>query len=454
MEGVDPDTLLEWLQTGVGDERDIQLMALEQLCMLLLMSDNIDQCFESCPPRTFLPALCKIFLDETATENVLEVTARAITYYLDVSNECTRRITQVDGAVKAICNRLAVAEMSNRTSKDLAEQCVKLLEHVCQRETSAVYDAGGLQCMLALIRQHGQYVHKDTVHSAMSVITRLCSKMEPNDSTVPECSASLGALLEHDDPKVSECALRCFAALTDRFIRKFMDPVEMVRHGNLVDHLLNSLVPAHMTSVASTASLSHMRSANSVGSSDSVISSLGYGLNRSASFTSVVISLLSNLCRGSSTVTEQVVSSPVLFYALKTVLMSKDERCIMDALRLCDLLMVLLCEGRSALPKSIGSTAASRNETGPNLFDRSHRHLIDAIRQRDTDALIDAVESGQVDANFTDDVGQTLLNWSSAFGTVEMVTYLCDKGADVNKGQRSSSLHYAACFGRSDVSYF
>ncbi|KAK6110532.1 HECT-domain (ubiquitin-transferase) family protein [Brugia pahangi] len=448
MEGVDPDTLLEWLQTGVGDERDIQLMALEQLCMLLLMSDNIDQCFESCPPRTFLPALCKIFLDETATENVLEVTARAITYYLDVSNECTRRITQVDGAVKAICNRLAVAEMSDRTSKDLAEQCVKLLEHVCQKETSAVYDAGGLQCMLTLVRQHGQYVHKDTIHSAMSVITKLCSKMEPSDSTLPECSASLGALLEHDDPKVSECALRCFGALTDRFIRKFMDPVEMVQHGNLVEHLLNSLLPVHLTSVACTATLSHMRNTNSVGSSDSMAS---FGLNRSASFVSVVISLLSNLCRGSSIVTEQVVSSPVLLCALKTVLMGKDERCIMDALRFCDLLMILLCEGRSALPKSMGSTIANRTETGPNSFDRSHRHLIDAIRQRDTDALIDAIESGQIDANFTDDVGQTLLNWSSAFGTAEMVTYLCDKGADVNKGQRSSSLHYAACFGRSDI---
>lgn len=29
-----------------------------------------------------------------------------------------------------------------------------------------------------------------------------------------------------------------------------------------------------------------------------------------------------------------------------------------------------------------------------------------------------------------------------------MVEFLCDRGADVNKGQRSSSLHYAACFGR------
>lgn len=53
--------------------------------------------------------------------------------------------------------------------------------------------------------------------------------------------------------------------------------------------------------------------------------------------------------------------------------------------------------------------------------------------------------------NCMDDVGQTLLNWASAFGTLEMVEYLCDKEADVNKGQRSSSLHYAACFGRPSI---
>ena len=50
-----------------------------------------------------------------------------------------------------------------------------------------------------------------------------------------------------------------------------------------------------------------------------------------------------------------------------------------------------------------------------------------------------------------DDVGQTLLNWASAFGTQEMVEFLCDRGADVNRGLRSSSLHYAACFGRPNI---
>ena len=42
------------------------------------------------------------------------MTARAITYYLDVSAECTRRIVAVEGAVKAICTRLEVVDLTNR----------------------------------------------------------------------------------------------------------------------------------------------------------------------------------------------------------------------------------------------------------------------------------------------------------------------------------------------------
>ena len=82
--------------------------------------------FFSCPPRTFLPALCRIFLDEHAPDSVLEVTARAITYYLDVSAECTRRVVAMEGAIKAICSRLSGAALGSRASRDLAEQCIKV----------------------------------------------------------------------------------------------------------------------------------------------------------------------------------------------------------------------------------------------------------------------------------------------------------------------------------------
>lgn len=114
--------------------------------------------FFSCPPRNFLPALCRIFLDECAPDSVLEVTARAITYYLDVSAECTRRIVAMEGAVRAICSRLAVAETASRTSRDLAEQCVKVLELICTREAGAVFDAGGLHCILSFIKDNGNLI--------------------------------------------------------------------------------------------------------------------------------------------------------------------------------------------------------------------------------------------------------------------------------------------------------
>lgn len=73
-----------------------------------------------------------------------------------------------------------------------------------------------------------------------------------------------------------------------------------------------------------------------------------------------------------------------------------DERCVLDTMRLVDLLLVLLFEGRKALPKS---TAGSTSRI-PGLRrldssgERSHRQLIDCIRSKDTDALIDAIDTG------------------------------------------------------------
>lgn len=50
------------------------------------------------------------------------------------------------------------------------------MELICTREAGAVFEAGGLQCVLTFIRDAGPLVHKDTLHSAMVVVSRLCSK--------------------------------------------------------------------------------------------------------------------------------------------------------------------------------------------------------------------------------------------------------------------------------------
>lgn len=125
------------------------------------------------------------------------------------------------------------------------------------------------------------------MHSAMSVITRLCSKVEPEDANLDKCCCDLGALLSHEDPKISECALRCFAALADRFVRKSLDPITIAGSSNLVEHLLDSLI-------------STKSSTNKANEEKSIT-------NRTPAFISIVLLLLSNLCRGSAAVTDQVI---------------------------------------------------------------------------------------------------------------------------------------------------
>lgn len=78
------------------------------------------------------------------------------------------------------------------------------MELICTRESGSVFEAGGLNCVLTFIREHGSQVHKDTLHSAMSVVSRLCGKMEPTQDTALEgCVESLSTLLKHEDPFVS-----------------------------------------------------------------------------------------------------------------------------------------------------------------------------------------------------------------------------------------------------------
>lgn len=92
----------------------------------------------------------------------------------------------------------------------------QVLELICSREAGSVFEAGGLACVLSFIRDHAARVHKDTLHSAMTVVSRLCTKMEPADPTLPACVQALSTLLRHEDTHVADGALRCFASLSDR----------------------------------------------------------------------------------------------------------------------------------------------------------------------------------------------------------------------------------------------
>lgn len=102
---------------------------------------------------------------------------------------------------------------------------VQVLELICTRESGAVFEAGGLNCVLSFIRDSGHLVHKDTLHSAMAVVSRLCSKMEPQDSSLETCVESLSSLLKHEDHQVNEgeaplFSFSCLFLRTDHFVSR------------------------------------------------------------------------------------------------------------------------------------------------------------------------------------------------------------------------------------------
>ena len=117
--------------------------------------------------------------------------------------------------------------------------------------------------------------------------------------------------------------------------------------------------------------------------------------SKSAATISTVVSLLSTLCRGSTSITHDLLRSD-LPDSIESAL-GGDERSILDTMRLVDLILVLLFEGRDALPKS-GVSSIGGRIPGLRRLDsageRSHRQLIDCIRNKDTDALIEAIDAG------------------------------------------------------------
>jgi len=88
------------------------------------------------------------------------------------------------------------------------------LELICTREAGAVFEAGGLNCVLSFIRDNGCQVHKDTLHSAMAVVSRLCTKMEPQDPSLPTCVEALSTLLKHEDSHVSKVSFNYVIIIT------------------------------------------------------------------------------------------------------------------------------------------------------------------------------------------------------------------------------------------------
>jgi len=68
-----------------------------------------------------------------------------------------------------------------------------------------LFEAGALAVVLTFMTDHGEKLHKDIMQSCMSIVTRLCGRLEPGNASLDTCITALSKLLEHDDLMVYEC---------------------------------------------------------------------------------------------------------------------------------------------------------------------------------------------------------------------------------------------------------
>ncbi|CAK9301924.1 unnamed protein product [Gordionus sp. m RMFG-2023] len=474
MSDPDPDTLLEWLNSGNGEERDMQLIALEQLCMMLLMSDNIDQCFELCPPRNFIPPLCNIFLDETSPDNILEVAARALTYFLDVSAECTRRIVSTEGFIKAICLKLISIEKNNKTSIDLSEQCVKVLELLCTRESASVYKLGGLHSITLFIKDMGDIIHKDTLNSAMIVLSKLYGKLEFKDPLLSSYITSLSNLMTYPDIEVQEKALKCLVSISDRFTKQGSD-LKSIIHKSIIKELIlqlnRRLIIVLKDQHSNNPQSFTFSNQDSDGVEEFLLYTHGQHLNDNENVTqnnidlefennhdenhessfnqnnnvnnnnsvknnvlviTTLLNLIANLCVSSHDITQDFLDLNLLLLIRKSFKL--DEKIAFEALRIVHIFITIVFEGRKAVQKflnavtnSYASNLGLNNKTNTtlnllalkkscsSLLKPSHHQIIEYIyNNRDNEYLFELLGRGKMDNTMFDELHQNVLTYASA----------------------------------------
>ncbi|CAL8107730.1 unnamed protein product [Calicophoron daubneyi] len=524
----DPSVVLEWLEAKNGDFRDLQLTALEQLCNEVLFSDNVDVFCERYPPRCFIPALCRIFLDEEAPATVLEANARALSYYLDMHLEWCNYMIQSQDVLRAIAAHLGRIDMNSNKSNEFGQQLLKMLKIICSHDATSLYCAGGLTPVLNFVRDNANLLHNDVLQAGMELIRRLFSKAGPSDPNLNTWILALSSLLDCKEPGVADQTLRAFASLVARFAQLGSDPSPLA-NPHIIDCLLHRLRVAGGVESSSQSSES-----GPGGASDSFAApgismdmtgitdvqgtrdSSAAGAESNPAVVHAVTNILITLCCSSTALTHSLLTGDGQFANTLAMVIQRgdDEAVVLSVLRLINILLVLLYQSpetgklatevkaepkfklregsfsspstpipmssaqlagpsdslrecatpvpsaadsttetegvASATPDASAPDTSSQNAVAGRDREALHRRVIEAIKTRDTKFLKTSLESGRVDVNYVDKLGQSLLNWAASFGTPAIVELLCSHGANVDQGV-CSSLAYAATFGRVDI---
>lgn len=120
---MDAVSILEGLRFEEGAEGfELQRQCLEILCSEIIMSENIDSIVARFPPEATLALLVDLFHSELLPVDVRELTARALTYFLDVDPSIVARFAGFEWGISSLCDVLISAVVSIPESRAVAEQ--------------------------------------------------------------------------------------------------------------------------------------------------------------------------------------------------------------------------------------------------------------------------------------------------------------------------------------------
>ncbi|TPP63686.1 E3 ubiquitin-protein ligase HECTD1 [Fasciola gigantica] len=132
--------ILNLLQSRPETSRDLQLTALEQLCLFILQMDTSEALKKEYPPSAFIPALVKLFVDFDSPAAVLESASRVLTYYTQILPlETASCLFEIEGSICAICLHLESSDLVVPVESDLAQQIIKIIKK-CRYTFSSTND--------------------------------------------------------------------------------------------------------------------------------------------------------------------------------------------------------------------------------------------------------------------------------------------------------------------------
>ena len=200
--------LQQYIQGIQSPDPDVKLTTLNELCSLLVMSNE-----DTLPGfhfRALYPPLRDCLADENEANAEIALTAcRALTYLMEALPRAALQVAEA--------TPIFLSKLRSITSIDIAEQSLTALEMISKRNAKQILVSDGIGACLEYI----DFFSITSQHKALNIVANCCSHISTaNDfKSIHDHLENLSNRLRSDDKKTIEHVCSIFARLVDNFHR-------------------------------------------------------------------------------------------------------------------------------------------------------------------------------------------------------------------------------------------